>query len=207
MANTIEEYVGERGIKWLLHFTRLGNLASILDRGLVTRDIIVGEASCAGVYNDAYRLDRTNAVCASISFPNYKMFWGLRRDHGDVEWVIVVIHPAALWLLKCAFCQTNAASSSVTAIPLVQRSTLAALQRMFDDFGDTPRARLGLPPNYPTNPQAEVLLLDGVPRDFILGVYVQTEAMKEKVKLAHPDLTVVVNTTYFSYRRDYEHWR
>ena len=37
MATTIEEFVDERGIRSLFHFTRLKNLPSILKRGLLIK--------------------------------------------------------------------------------------------------------------------------------------------------------------------------
>lgn len=204
MAETIEEIARQHGINLLLHFTRLGNLASILERGLLQR----GAAHAyRAICNDEYRLDGTDAVCASIGFPNYKMFWSARQNNPDAEWVIVAIQPAALWRLPCAFCQTNAAAATVTAIPLHARTTVQAFQRMFGDFGDVSRAKLNLPDCYPTNPQAEVLLLNGAPREYIMGVIVQAADMKTKLEALHPGLQVVVGAGYFRYRRDFEHWK
>lgn len=206
MARTIEEFVAEREIKWLFHFTRINNLGSILQRGLVTRNILVREGSEA-VCNDQYRYDGTDAVCVSIEFPNYKMFYSLRQSNLDNEWVVLVIHPCVLWMVRCAFCQTNAASAVVTNIPLPQRMTLSALQLMYTDFGGIQRATLNIPNSYPTNPQAEVLLLDGISPQYIAGVLVPTNAMKERLIAMYPGLTVVFAPRYFKYRTDYEHWK
>lgn len=203
MAATIREFVDTRGIKALFHFTRAENLASILQQGLVTRDV-VGDG---GVCNDPYRIDGTNAVCVSIGFPNYKMLWGLRQDNPDTEWVIVVLHARALWEMQCAFCQANAASAQVTAIPLPQRMTLGALQIMYADFGGKQRAALNIPDHFPTNPQAEVLALDGIPREYVGGVLVRTNAMKVHVETAFPGTPVKLAPNYFRYRQDYEHWK
>lgn len=204
MAHTIQEYVVERGINFLMHFTRASNLGSILQRGLVPRDTLIREGH--NDFNDQFRYDGTEAVCLSIGFPNYKMFWGIRQDNKDVDWIVLVIHPAALWMLPCAFCVTNAASASVTAIPLEQRRNLAALQAMYGDWGDKTRAVLGIPNHYPTNPQAEVLMLNGVPRDYILAVIVLNTAKQQELQAQYPGLDVRVNAGYFRYRRDYAHW-
>jgi len=206
MAETIEEFVTERGIKCLLHFTNLTNLASILEHGLLPK----GELHLADVEytcNDTMRLDGTDAVCASISFPNYKMFWGLRQEQPNDEWVILVIYARVLFEARCAFCPTNAASASVTMIPLEERMTLAALQGMYGDFEGTARSELKLPNHYTTNPQAEVLLLDGVPKDYLAGVLVATESLKAKLKATHTGLRVKLSPPHFLYRHDYEHWR
>jgi hypothetical protein len=77
MASTVQEYVAEREIDCLVHFTRASNLDSILQRGLLPRDILMVEGY--NDFNDQYRHDGTNAVCLSIGFPNYKMFFSLRQ--------------------------------------------------------------------------------------------------------------------------------
>lgn len=205
MGNTIQEYAVKRGIQYLMHFTRASNLGSILQRGLVLRNTLIQEGYRD--FNDQYRIDGTNAICLSIGFPNYKMFWGLRKNNPGVDWVILVIRPEVMWTLSCAFCATNAATTSVTAIPLAQRSTLAALQAMYSDWNDKTRTLLNIPDNYPTNPQAEVLMLEGVPRHHILGVFVLNETMKKSLQAQFPKLNVRVNAGYFRYRRDYEQWR
>jgi hypothetical protein len=205
MVKTIQEYLAERDITHLFHFTRTSNLDSILQRGLVPRDILTREGYSD--FNDQYRYDGTHAICLSIGFPNYKMFWGIRQDNKDVDWVILVINAAALWMLPCAFCVTNAASASVAAIPLEQRRNLAALQAMYADWGDKTRAVLGIQNHYPTNPQAEVLMLDGVPRAYILGVIVLNTAKQQELQARFPELDVRVIVSYFRYRQDYAHWK
>ena len=170
MATSIQDFVQERGIKCLFHFTRSENLESIHQRGLITRDALIGEGNVSAC-NDEYRIDNTNAVCLSIGFPNYKMFWTLRERTKDkeVDWVILAVRPAALWELPHAFCRENAAAASVTAISLEKRKSLDAFKSMYSDFDEKTRKVLRISDDFPTNPQAEVLMLDGVPRSYILG--------------------------------------
>lgn len=205
MTVTIQEYAVERGIKCLMHFTRSTNLDSILERGLIPRDTLLNEGFID--FNDQYRFDGTHAICLSIGFPNYKMFWRLRQENQDVDWVILGIHPAALWALTCAFCVTNAASSSVTSVPFGQRIGLEAFQAMYADYPPKYREILGISDDFPTNPQAEVLMIEGVPRDYILGVIVLSKAKQVELQAKYPGLQVVINARYFSYRQDYGHWK
>lgn len=205
MATTIQEFAAERGIKCLMHFTRARNLDSIFARGLVPRNGLILEGFDG--FNDLYRIDGTDAVCLSIDFPNYKMFYGIQRDHADEAWVIVVIHPQALWDLDCAFCTANAASNGVTAIPLAQRKTLSAMEAMYADWPGKPRSELNIPNNYPTNPQAEVLALQGVPRKYILGVLTLNEAVRQELMAKHPGVDMRAKAGYFRYRRDFAHWK
>ncbi|WP_018905436.1 DarT ssDNA thymidine ADP-ribosyltransferase family protein [Variovorax paradoxus] len=205
MATTVQEYVAERGIKVLLHFTRAKNLASILARGLVPRNTLLLEGYTD--YNDQHRIDQTDAVCLSIGFPNYKMFYGIKKDYPEETWVVLAIRPAALWTLECAFCTANAASNSVTAIPLDQRKGLAAMQAMYGDWPTQPRAELSIPDQYPTNPQAEVLMLNGVPRNYIVGIITLNEAVKQQLFAKYPGVDIRALAGYFRYRKDYAYWQ
>lgn len=206
MAKTIEQFVAERGIKSLLHFTRESNLSTILKYGLVTRERLTrsGKDLC----NDQHRIDGTDAVCATISFPNYKMFWGLRQGNPGVDWILLVVDPSVLWKTQVAFCTANAASNTVTKIPLDERMGLPAFRAMFNDYDDErTRDKLKLPDAYPTNPQAEVLLLEGVPLSLIKGALVLNNVQKNRLEAQHSGFRVVADARAYRYRSDFEHWK
>lgn len=203
IGGEIEAFATEREIKFLMHFTRLENLDSILARGLVPRNQLENEGGC----NDDVRLDRTNAICASIEFPNYQMFYKYRQENPGIDWVVLVVSASVLWTARVAFCQCNAASNLVTAIPLEDRMSLQAFQAMYGDFGEKQRVVLDIPVKYPTHPQAEVLLLDGVPRSAILGVIVGRDELKLRLEARYPGLFVRTIPGYFSARKDYAHWK
>ena len=205
MAANIQEYVAERGINYLVHFTREANLASILENGLLRRDLLIPGAGV--VFNDELRLDGTSAICLSISFPNYKLFCRLRNSNPDEKWVVIGLHPSVLWMLRCAFCTSNAASSAVTGINIEQRMGLGALQAMFVDWEDKVRANLGLNASVPTNPQAEVLVLDSIPRNFIVGVAASNESTAQRLRVSHPGANVLSFPNFFYPRADYQHWQ
>lgn len=205
MDAQIKSFSETIGINFLVHFTSERNLASILQRGLVTRDILAREGGAA--FNDAVRLDGTHAVCVSIGFPNYKMFYSLRQKSQDENWVIVAIDRSALWELPTAFCIANAASTVVTSTPIHYRKGVAALQRMYAEFNGKHHQELGIKEYLPTNPQAEVLMLSGVPRNFILGLITPSTAAKQRLEATYPGVKVLVGPAYFSYRADYAHWQ
>jgi ssDNA thymidine ADP-ribosyltransferase, DarT len=202
----IQELAAQRGIEYLVHFTREANLSSILERGLVTRNVL-REEGLESNCNDRYRLDGTDAVCASIEFPNYRMFFAKRHEDSKVNWILLLIDPSVLWTTSVAFCITNAASKVVTDVPLQQRIGVAAMEAMFADFGDRARDALNLPDSFPTNPQSEILLLDGVPRSSICGVIASNQAQKVRIETSHAGLKVVVDPSHYRWRSDYEHWR
>ncbi len=205
MATTVQEYATEINVKHLVHFTREKNLESILNRGLVTRDTLALEEFDG--FNDNVRVDYTNAVCVSVGFPNYKMWWGIRKDNPNVDWILLIIEPSALWELPCAFCSANAALGSIAAIPIAQRQSLQAFQGMYADVPGKKRSKLDIPGYWPTNPQAEVLMLQGVPRNYIRGVATLNAAQEQRINEQYPGLKTWVSASYFRYRKDYEFWK
>ncbi|OAG66643.1 DUF4433 domain-containing protein [Xanthomonas dyei] len=205
MAANIQQFVTERGIKALFHFTREENLASILSRGLLRRDQL--SSSEGAVFNDDFRLDRTSAICLSVGFPNYKMFYPLRIKNPDTKWVVIAVMPSVLWMLPCAFCTTNAASNAVTASTLAQRMGLAPFQNMYGDCSGKTRSSLGIPNYYPTDPQAEVLVLNDIPPTYLMGLATHTSEDKNRMLSRHAGTYVVHAPALFSGRQDFAHWK
>jgi hypothetical protein len=205
--SSIQEFIAARGIKYLYHFTKLANLDSILKHGLHTRDMCTS-LSLNPAINDAYRYDGTHAVCATIGFPNYRMFFPLRTNPVVKEhWVVLELDAALLWVTDCLFCTSNAATGTVSCIPHPQRRGLAALQAMFGDYGTTLRASLNLPDHYTTNPQAEVLLMQGANAASIKKVYFEYHSDLLTYQAKYPQLPTQLNGGMFDGRFDHAHWK
>ncbi len=210
-SKQISELCSKKGIVNLIHFTRIENLKEILQKGLVNREELSRlPESERPIFNDRERFDgHIEAVCLSISFPNYQMFYKLNMDKPD-DWVVLLLDSSILWELDCAFCQTNAASSIVSKIPLEQRKTYKALVQMFTDEENIFRDELGIPANYTTNPQAEVLVFDTIPIRYIRGVNFRSiSAMKAWQYLhSYPEnISLDASDTYFRPRLDYAKWQ
>ena len=115
-AAQIRRFCTEHDITKLLHYTRVENLRSILREGLLSRETLDSRGQQYW-YNDQSRVvGYKNAICLSISFPNYKMFYSKREEKKKVEevsdshWVVLHIDAEVLWELDCALFQKNAAS-------------------------------------------------------------------------------------------------
>lgn len=208
-------YLQQRGVTHLVHFTKAQNVPSILRNGLLSRNEL-GTRGLAHSINDPHRFDYvTGAICLSVSFPNYKMFYRLRLEHPEDDWVVLRLRPEIVADKRCAFSYANAATRSIAQTPIAERMTLAALEGMFAEHeGMPPRATLRIPDNYPTNPQAEVLVLDTIEPKFIADVIVDA---KERVKNL-PALVALSREfngqpkflhgkMLFDARPDYAHWR
>lgn len=201
--------VERSGIRFLLHFTQVKNLPSILAHGIVP----VSELRTKNMlynWNDKYRLDGfLNASCFSIESPNYRMFYKYRNENPHLDWIVLGIKKDILWEKDCAFCTENAASNNITQTTLQSRKGIHAFTSLFAEIPNKPTRRsLNLPPTVPTNPQAEVLVFDRVEPEHIFTVAFENSYTMEKYKhLIHGNINVEVQKWLFEPRGDYESWR
>src|SRR5688572_4300451 len=107
------EHLQHRGVLHLVHFTRAINVPSILVNGLLSRDELVARGLRHSI-NDLHRFDYlTGAVCLSVSFPNYKMFYRLRQENPTEDWVVLRLKPELVSQKRCAFSYSNAATREI----------------------------------------------------------------------------------------------
>jgi|LSQX01.1.fsa_nt_gb hypothetical protein len=174
-SKQIKDFCAERGIETLVHFTRFENLESILNNGLLSRkELEKWGSENQFVFNDSQRIDQClESICLSISFPNYKMFYHYRQKN-SAKWAVILLKPNILWELDCAFCNDNAAGSLVREIPLSERKNVHYLYSMFKDHLKNIRCSLEIPDSYTTSPQAEVLVFDPIPAEYITEIHFET---------------------------------
>ncbi|MDE0014974.1 MAG: DarT ssDNA thymidine ADP-ribosyltransferase family protein [Candidatus Poribacteria bacterium] len=223
-ASQIQQFCEERGITTLCHFTRIENLHSILQEGLLGRSPLETRGQ-EFLFNDDDRADgHKEAVCLSISFPNYQMFYSIREEKketqeaSDSQWIVLLLDAKVLWGLNCAFCQNNAARKTISRTSLEDRKSPEALKGMFGDFYNIRHQDLQIPDPYlmhpkdayPTHPQAEVLVFGSIPGQFIKAIHFWDETTLEKCRTSYAEKysqMLFVNRQYFTYRPDYEVWR
>lgn len=205
-SEAIRQFVEQRRVKSLYHFTREDNLASIIEHGLLPRNTLE-RLGIRHVYNDHERLDgRKTTVSVSISFPNYRLFYHLRQ-RCNASWVILEIDPSVLWKQNCLFCQCNAADSEVRNLPDEKLKGVSALACMYDDDireGSTNSVRKSekLLDCEPTDVQAEVLVRGAISRENIRAVVVENRGQVESIRRDMPsiELSVKVDRDLFSKR-------
>jgi len=207
----IKKIVEERKITSLFHFTHIQNLKSIMKRGLLSRTEVEELAKTELLQiNDNKRLDKQReAICLSIGFPNYRMFYSYHQGNYD-DWVVISLKPEILWKYDCAFCHRNAASNECKNIDINSRKRVEALKRLFDDINDVKREDLHLPKSFPTDPQAEVLVFDRIPVDDIKKIYFYNIEKLIYYKVLfdkHSKTLFDCERDYFKYRVDFKHWR
>ena len=202
--------VKERDIRHFVHFTRVDNLKSILENGLLSvREM--KKKGIAYVGNDESRLEnRLDAICLSVSFPNYQMFYSYRK-RSACDWIVIELSPRLVLKQKCAFVKKNAACSDMRAdVENAEKrlSSPEAFESMFRGSQDT--MRYDLPSNYSTDPQAEILVFDEIPIDAITGIVFDNSnvsMMYEEVIKGVGIRNVRVDQRYFSWRQDWIQWK
>ena len=183
-AEQIKQQVEMRGIKWLVHFTHLQNVNSILKHGIMPRreteqlDRTL-DKEWDFIFPDSSRADEKNASCLSIMFPNNEMLWHKRKQYPDEYWVFLLLKPDVLWECDCAFYSTNAASTGLRHKPVADFKTIAAFEAMFasevkkettSEIKTITRPE-GLKPYLPTDVQAEVLVFNTIAPSYITHCY------------------------------------
>lgn len=165
----LRHHVMERGINYLVHFTRVENLPNILQHGLLSRK----EAQQMGLYpyvTDQYRYDnKPDTISLSIEHPNEKMFYCKRKQYGlEGDWVVLLLHPSILWEKRCAFYPHNAATAGWSAKDTALLEKVEAFEAMF--YADAVRQAGQLAANQTTDVQAEVMVFERIEKRYLLGV-------------------------------------
>lgn len=204
----MDKILRQKKINNLLHFTRAENLENIFRYGLLPKNVLLCERIPA-VFNDEYRYDNCeDAVCTSIEFPNYKMFYTLRNNNPEVDWVVLLLDAKIICDFDCAFCCENAGSANMYQTDIESRKGVNAFLRLFDEqAGCFSRKKMKLPSNYPTNPQAEVLVFANIPVEYIKCVYFNDyKTMNKYAKLFGNNNIYKAKQYYFGPREDYYFW-
>lgn len=204
----IQQILDARDIKWLLHFTQLENLPSILEHGLLTKDDLDESAKC----NDEYRLDNhTDTISMSVHHPNDSMFFKYRRQLKEIkpkaDWCVLGVRADILLDIDALFCKKNAACTSISCLAEEELRRTESFSGMFDELDGHPsREEQCLNLNDPTDVQAEILIKGCIPPDRIAAiVFTSRQAKKahqsiigDRITKIHPE-----RVTYLS-RRDYQ---
>lgn len=206
---SVSKLLKERNVEWLFHFTRAENLPNIVKYGIMPRNYLELK-DIEMIINDPYRYDGCeNAICLTVEFPNYKMFYKLRMQNEEVKWAVVKLDAKLICDLECAFCNDNAGSAKVYNIPINERKGEKAFERMFDELpnGYT-REELNIDSWFPTSPQAEILVFDIVPITYFNSIFFDNNRTYNKYKeLIPPEIEIKIDNKVFYPRKDWELWR
>lgn len=174
----IQSVAEDRGVHCLLHFTQSSNLPGILQHGLLPRTRLAGP-EYAALASAQHRLDGTDeAISVSISRLSERVFSSKRYKNPHSDWVVLVLSPAILWTHNCRFCWRNAATKEIRD----HRGWRGGPWAFAEMFAGSVQAREGLARFSPTDPEAEVQVLDPIAAEHILGAVVYRLEMMQAVQ-------------------------
>lgn len=153
----IQAYVEQKNIPYLVHFTHVNNLTSILQHGFYPQAQKSALASGIAHINDEVRWDNKKSYsCFSIAFPNWRMFYRVRNTFGG-DWAVLLLNNRILWEKDCLFYEMNAADNRVRFNDIKDHQGISALEKMYNDSLDLPRESFLFKCD-PTDDQAEVMI-------------------------------------------------
>lgn len=169
-TSAIKQRAQALNLPFLVHFTRVENLPSILEHGLCSIATL-NQRQLAFNANDRLRLEgHPNAISLSIGHPNDKMFASYRWKNPEQAWAVMVIDPSVLWTYDVAFCAHNAADNRIRQKAVTTLKTLSAFEALFATLDGTALRDRELLPSDPTDVQAEIMLFNTLPPESITGV-------------------------------------
>lgn len=219
-SEAYEQFIAERGIECLIHFTATKNLYSILEHSklmsrakLESLDIDQFDIQDYAQFTDAVRYDDTHYINLSISSTNsflFSKFQERTKDDFTITWCILKINPIYLYHEDTLFSVTNAASSAAKrqygiSGDFEKLNQLFASELRINTYnGVRPLSRGSLSPKYPTDVQAEVLVKDEITSDYITEICFRNNEELAQAKAAMNSFDTsnfVVNSSIFENTR------
>ena len=211
-----------RNINYLMYFTRIENLNSILKHGIVPINSHKEKGICAVTNEWEKKKDKQkNGNGYSIEFPNYKILSRLRHySNASGKYVIICLDAKSVLIdtaSRQTYCEDNASSKRAT------HDFTAGIECLFLDYYNKAssdynsalhikRSALGIPDCFTTNPQAEIIIERIVGPKYIKGVVFENDYDMQMwldesgVDLQNSDIEFCVGPVLFAPRVDHIHW-
>jgi hypothetical protein len=168
----IPRFLFARNITSMFHFTSIKNLESIASNGFLGRETLSSK-NLIFIPSDEIRYEPIlDGVCFSLSRPNYYM--AARKKMSGHEMVLLELHGLSDLLTHYNFVASpgNFGSSILKRKIESWPEEFIGGQGLMNMFGNSMvRRKYSIPDFEPTDPQAEVIMLDGVPWSFVRKIY------------------------------------
>jgi len=221
-SDEFKQFINERCIEELIHFTPTKNLYSILEQGkLLSRaklehmDIEQFDILDYVKFPDEIRYDDKNYINLSISSTNHFLFSKFQertKDDITITWCILKINPIFLYVQETLFSVTNAASNAAKRqygisgdLDKLKMLFLPELTINTYSGGVRKPNRQNLSKKYPTDVQAEVLVKNEIPIEYIDKICFANDDDLAQAKAAMFNFDTskfVVDTNIFSLNRN-----
>lgn len=210
----LQTIVTRRNITNIYHFTKMSNLNSILQNGILPRNFLeYNEIHFS--FNDQVRADnRVDCSSFSISHPNYKMFYQCRLNDPSSDWAVLSFNPSIIWEKNTLFYPTNAASNTERFRPAIEHQGGAAFEALFAEREGMPtRIIRELNDNEPSDVQAEIMIEGFIEPRYITSIYINDLSKIRdpenisRIAQQNPTFNFYHYSELFYPRHDYKHLR
>lgn len=198
----IVQYLKNRGIMSLIHFTRVENVKSIMENGICSVNSC-NKREILPFKTDDNRYDKLlDFISFSIGYPNYKMMYTKEKQYNH-KFVILIIDVDVLNLIPkdcMIFSYCNAAKGGYH-----NAKGLTGVRSLFYD--EQLRKDLCLSDFLTTDPQAEILINETIESKYIKKIHTNDIEVYGDI-LKYVDSNIVeLNNKYFKPRCDWEYWK
>lgn len=176
------DVLSARGVTRLCHFTKFQSLTHIIT-------LIDGVMASSSIRQDTKNVTDTarydgelDYVCCSVQYPNsWFLEKAIQNNHDKIfkDWVVLYVELSILNYKEAKFCPCNASKSYGAYID----NDIDNIESIFATSVSTfnhPRSPKMLS-CCPTDGQAEILIKDNIPRDFINGIAIGNEEVAKRV--------------------------
>lgn len=171
-----------RGVTRLCHFTKLQSLTHIITsaNGVLASNSIRQDIKNA---TDTARYDgELNYVCCSVQYPNSWFLKKAMQNNPDKifkDWVVLYVDLSILNCKSAKFCPCNASKNFGIHIDddMDNIDSIFATSVPTFQYPRSPR----MLPSCPTDGQAEILIKDSIPREYVIGIAVGNEDVEKRV--------------------------
>lgn len=209
MNKEIIEELKFRRINRVLHFTRMENINSILEGGIVPISKMSDKERQVR-RNDPDRFDGLpDCSCFSFAYPNRQLMRKFSNDFTDGVWVVIEVSADVFIDHNAYFYPSNASSKIYANINKENLRGVKALENMFQPYFEYGREKtpvwrdlLEISDSVPTNCQAEVLIEGIIDSKYINKIYFRSkeelEHYTQTISDGEIDKRCCVNNHYFS---------
>ena len=214
-------FTKKRGVEYFVHFTPEENIPSILQHGIIPREDLSShriDAVCPDRSRSDNHLDYSSF---SVSFPNYRVMYSKRHD---MKFVILCIDPRIILdfpISEISYLPTNAANQSLPK-EIEEYTGFSSVEGIFSETAynyktetQCQRSELNIPPEYTTDPQAEVFVHATVEPKYIRKIICKDNSQRLQIldvlcehrQEEYWREKTIYDAAYFDKRSDYKFWK
>lgn len=182
-SDAIKALLTQRGVNALCHFTTFENLCSMVEMGGLVSRATLGKYGVQVDIQDPMRLEGGHFINLSIQRPNLYLWSKFAERYPQKEWCLLMLNPENCQRDGVKFTTANATAYRVRSLGtnagVIGLKALFA-DRVVDTIGEALRTP-GLPSNYPTSIQAEVLCPEPIAWADVYKVVVFSDVAKRRL--------------------------